>query len=199
MNTKNNLNMKKLVLYLLVVLLSCITVQSYAKPPQQQLDLTKETTVSILTYFEASSRNLETPANAINLPIIAEIQVLQKRIVYTEKEAFKKNSVTDVVRRNEKNMKEALAEYKRLALAKAANANNADLIFGATFMVETTDDNHFAITVTGYPAVYKNFHTATAKDVELLKMMEPYMQKSYTDPQLNSNNTPITYTVKKEE
>ena len=189
--------MKKILLS--AALITLVVAQSFAKPPQQQVDLTKETTVSVLTYFEASARNLETTANAINLPIIAEIQVMQKRIMYTETDAFKNTSVTEVVRHNGNNMKNAMAEYKRIALAKAANANNADLIFGATFMVETTADNHFAITVTGYPAVYKNFHTATAKDVELLKMMEPYMQKSYTDPQLNSGNAPITYTVKKEE
>ena len=149
-------------------------------------------TVVFSTYFEATGRNLEVSASAINLPLVAEIQVMQKKIVYVETEAFKKKTVTEVIRQYGNELKTVgLAEYKRLALANAANANNADMIVGATFVIETTDDNHFSVKVTGYPAIYKNFHTATPKDAELLKVMEPYMQKTNFDPVLNTTGTPI--------
>lgn len=172
-----------------------LPVCGFAKPknPQTQQDLSSGGVEEVFsTYFEATGRNLEVSASAINLPLVAEIQVMQKKIVYVETEAFKKKTVTEVIRQYGNELKTVgLAEYKRLALANAANANNADMIVGATFVIETTDDNHFSVKVTGYPAVYKNFHTATPKDAELLKVMEPYMQKTNFDPVLNTTGTPI--------
>ncbi|MBR1716479.1 MAG: hypothetical protein IJ718_02530 [Paludibacteraceae bacterium] len=151
-----------------------------------------ETYVTYTTYTESTGRNLEPSTTAINLPLVAEVQVLSKKIEYTETEAFKNITVTDAVRTFGKDFKtRGIAEYKRIALAKAANANNADLIVGATFVVETTKDNHFSIKVVGYPAVYKNFHTATKNDADILKQMDPYMQKTYYDPVLNTQTAPI--------
>ncbi len=149
-------------------------------------------TTTYTTYTESTGRNLEPTTTAINLPLVAEVQVIAKKIEYTETEAFKNITVTDAVRAYGKDFKTiGIAEYKRIALAKAANANNADLIVGATFIVETTKDNHFSITVIGYPAIYKNFHTATKTDADLLKLMDPYMQKTYYDPVLNIQTAPI--------
>lgn len=188
---KNNFLFWSLLMDVLLVLPVC----SFAKPktPQTQQDLSSGGVEEVFsTYFEATGRNLEVSASAINLPLVAEIQVMQKKIVYVETEAFKKKTVTEVIRQYGNELKTVgLAEYKRLALANAANANNADMIVGATFVIETTDDNHFSVKVTGYPAIYKNFHTATPKDAELLKVMEPYMQKTNFDPVLNTTGTPI--------
>lgn len=180
-----------------------LTTEAATKPKVQktQQDLSSsgvEETHS--NYFEATGRNLEVSASAINLPLVAEVQVMPKKIVYVETEAFKKKTATEVIRQYGKDLKTVgLAEYKRLALANAANANNADLIVGATFVIETTEDNHFSVKVTGYPAVYKNFHTATPKDAEILRVMEPFMQKAATDPVLNTNNAPIVTTINKVE
>lgn len=184
-----------LSLFIAIAVLFVLLTAAYAKPkaPRTQQDLSSGGVEEVVSsYFEATGRNLEVSASAINLPLVAEIQVLPKKIVYVETEAFKKKTVTEVIRQYGNDLKTiGLAEYKRLALANAANANNADMIVGATFVIETTEDNHFSVTVTGYPAVYVNFHTATAKDAELLKLMEPYMQKANYDPVLNSNGAPI--------
>lgn len=187
--------MKNIYLFLLTIVLLVLPLGTNAKPktPQTQQDLSSGGEEKVYsTYFEATGRNLEVSASAINLPLVAEVQVMPKKIVYVETEAFKKKTVTEVIRQYGNDIKTVgLAEYKRLALANAANANNADMIVGATFVIETTEDNYFSVKVTGYPAVYKNFHTATPKDAELLKVMEPYMQKSNFDPILNANGAPI--------
>ena len=187
--------MKNHYLLLLTIVLLALPTEIFAKPknPQTWQYLSSAGVEEVYaTYFEATGRNLEVSASAINLPLVAEIQVMPQKIVYVETEAFKKKTVTEVIRQYGEKLKTVgLAEYKRLALANAANAYNADMIVGATFVIETTDDNHFSVKVTGYPAVYKNFHTATPKDAELLKLMEPYMQKSNFDPVLNTNGAPI--------
>ena len=185
-----------IILLLTFVVFQCM----YAKPPQtNQADLTTETQVLDYTYVESTARNLELSTSAINLPLVAEVQVIPKRISHVEKDAFKNILVTEVLQRYGANFKtEGIAEYKRIALARAANANNADLIVGATFEVETTEDNHLSIRVVGYPAVYKNFHTAKKEDADILKMMEPYMNKEYNDPVLNVVGEPIrTVTTEK--
>lgn len=149
-------------------------------------------TTTYTTYTESTGRNLEPTTTAINLPLVAEVQVIAKKITYTETESFKNITVTNAMRAYGKEFKTTgIAEYKRIALAKAANAHNADIIIGATFMVETTKDNHLSITVTGYPAVYKNFHTVTKSDADLLRIMDPFMQRTYYDPILNDNTAPI--------
>ena len=183
---KYDIQMKKIhlffnILWVALLLTSCASTQ-----------YVPEITYTMNTYSESTGRNVEPATTAINLPLVAEVQVTPKKINYTETEAFKNIFVTDVLRAYGKDFKTVgIAEYKRIALAKAANANNADLIVGATFIVETTKDNHFSITVTGYPAVYKNFHTVTKADAELLKLVDPYMQKVYYDPVLNIQTAPI--------
>ena len=194
------LDTMKKYLYAIVALLvvSTLSMEAATKPKEQktQQDLSSVGIVETHSnYFEATGRNLEVASSAINLPLVAEVQVITKKIMYVETEAFKKKTVTEVIRQYGKDLKTGLAEYKRLALANAANANGADLIVGATFVIETTEDNHFSVKVTGYPAVYKNFHTATTKDAEILKVMEPYMQKTAFDPVLNTNNAPIVTTT----
>lgn len=200
--------MKKNFLGFLLLLLfvsPCVTIQnlyannkikqtsSVASPaPAQQEYVVEE---SFFTYAESTGRNLEPSTSAINLPLVAEVQVIPKKIEYTEVEAFKNVTVTEAIRMyGERFKSEGIAEYKRIALANAANANNADIVVGATFIVKTTNDNHFSITVVGYPAVYKNFHTATKADAELLKLMEPFSQKTHYDPILNTKTAPIVTT-----
>lgn len=144
------------------------------------------------TYAESTGRNIELSTSAINLPLVAEVQVMPTRISYTETEAFKNIYVTKAIQEYGAEFKTTgIAEYKRIALANAATANNADLIVGATFIVSTTPDNHFSIKVVGYPAKYVNFHTATKADAELLREMEPFSQKTLYDPILNTKSAPI--------
>ena len=57
---------------------------------------------------------------------------------------------------------------KKIALSRAARANNADVLVGSTIDI-VTNNGRLEITVSGYPAHYVKFRKADNKDVELLK------------------------------
>lgn len=149
----------------------------------------EETTQS---YSEASSRNLEPIVSAIAIPMVVDIKVTGKRIIYEETESFKGITVTDAIKAYGNSFStEGIAAFKRIALAKAASAHNVDIIVGACFDVSTTPDNHFSIKVAGYPAVYTNFRNATKADSDLLKEMKQYVPEQGCDPLLNIPTTTL--------
>ena len=61
-----------------------------------------------------------------------------------------------------------MPEFKKIALSRAAKANNADVLVG-TIMDITTENGRLVIAVSGYAAKYKNFRNATTKDADLIR------------------------------
>lgn len=113
-----------------------------------------------LEYMESSARVLEAEHNMLLTPVIADLEVSDKKISYTEKEMFANMDVTYALLQN-------IGELKNIALSRAARANNADVLVGTTIDVVTKNER-LEITVTGFPAKYVKFRNANEKDVELL-------------------------------
>ncbi len=63
----------------------------------------------------------------------------------------------------------SLEEIKKLAVYDAIKTANADVLVEPQFNTETKSGTTTA-TVTGYPAIYKNFRPITLDDVDLLKV-----------------------------
>ena len=108
---------KHFILSVLAVLalVSCSTVQTSVR----------------IDYMESSTENLEPQNMIMTSPMIADLKVIGDQITYTETEAFKDIEVTRWVI-------DAIPNFKRIALCKAARQYNADLIIGATIDVVTT-------------------------------------------------------------
>lgn len=124
-------------------------------------DFTTTNVTSTLEYMESSARVLEADHNMLLTPVIADIEVSSKKISYTEKEMFANLEVTQALLKN-------ISELKKIALSRAARANNADVLVGSTIDI-VTKNGRLEITVSGYPAHYVKFRKADAQDVELLK------------------------------
>lgn len=122
---------------------------------------TKKTSVEV-DYMEASSRYLEPTQAFLTIPVIADLQVSQTRISYTEKEAFRGYTVTD-------DLIKLVPNFKQIALCRAAKAHNADVVLGATIDVITNAEGFLEITITGYPASYSNFRNAKDTDIEIIR------------------------------
>lgn len=148
-------------LFVILILSSCSTMQNSnpREVPRDEPDM--KTSVKIY-YMESSTQNLEPQNTIMASPMIADLKVIGDQIVYTEKEAFKDVEVTAKVI-------DAMPNFKRIALCKAARKYNADLIIGATIDVITNKDGRLEITVVGYPAKYTKFRNATKADIELVK------------------------------
>lgn len=112
-------------------------------------------------YSESTSRILDAESNLLVMPIVANLDVEKKKFVHVEREAFADIKVTNASIAN-------IDKYKRIALGRATKACGADILISPNIEV-VTEDSRFVITVTGYPAKYKDFRNATAKDVELVK------------------------------
>jgi hypothetical protein len=73
---------------------------------------------------------------------------------------------------------EALASReKETVIANAVKANNADVLVAPVVNITTDANNNLVIVVTGYPAVYKNFRTATAADSIFMKNVQPVVKQ----------------------
>lgn len=118
-------------------------------------------------YRESTARHLDAKQIMLSSPLIADISVSPNRIVYVEKEAF-----VDVVVDLQTLNKENLEAYKKLALARATRANDADVIVGAAIDVQTINER-LVITISGFPAKYTNFRNVTKEEADLIKEVMP--------------------------
>ena len=68
-------------------------------------------------------------------------------------------------------------------VAQLLKANNADVLLEPQFVFERTSYGERVLTVTGFPATYKNFRKASAADLEAIKACKkPNEKKIYNDP-----------------
>ena len=137
-------------LFLFLVVISVSVADIYAQKNEK------------FDFQESSARNLEPHHTMLLTPLIADIEVSQTKIKHVEKEAFA-NYVVD------KDVSKHIPGFKKIALSRAAHAYNADVMVGTTIDIVTDNDGHIAITVSGYPAHYKNFRTVTKEELDIIR------------------------------
>lgn len=126
----------------------------------------------IYNYEERGSRNIEPNHNVVTVPVVADLELLSKdKITYSEKfqdvelnRSFfsrlfgKKNSPAS-------SGNELIEAYKHTALAHAVKKYNADFLIGTIYDVDYTQRNNtLEITITGFPAKYKEVRKALKED-----------------------------------
>ena len=112
-------------------------------------------------YMESTASVLDPVQSMLLTPVIADLRVSDKKVHYTEKDAFANFEVTPHLVQN-------ITELKKIALSRAARAHNADVLVCASIEV-VTKKRRLEITVSGFPAHYVKFRNASRDDVELLK------------------------------
>ena len=130
------------------------------------------------TSYSYSEYKTITPAPSVHaIPVMAELEVSSERITYAERINKNIKTLTDAE-------VEALASReKETVIANAVKANNADVLVAPVVNISTDGNYNLVIIVNGYPAVYKNFRTATASDSIFMKSVEPVeKQKKATNP-----------------
>ncbi len=147
---KTKLKMKKLSTILAVAIFATSCAMQQTPPPNVEH-----------AYYESSVRILEPEQSMLLSPVMADLEVSNYKVIHTEKEAFAEIRITDAVIAN-------MAEFKKIALSRAAKAHNADVLVGTIIDVATVN-KRLEITVSGYPAYYRNFRTATKADAELVQ------------------------------
>ena len=128
----------------------------------------------VYSYEELGSRNIEPHHNVTTVPIIADIELLSKdKIVYTEKfqDVGSPNSFIDGLFRKKLASVDIIDAYKYTAMAHALKQYNADFLIGAVYDVDySSKSDCLTITITGFPANYKELRKATPEDEWMLNM-----------------------------
>ncbi len=92
-------------------------------------------------------------SGVMHIPVVADLKVQQQKVSAT--------IVTDEGVVSE--------SAKQKAIAEAIEKANADILVEPNFKTKT-EGSMVTITVTGFPATYKNFRNATQTDVDLLRV-----------------------------
>ena len=127
------------------------------------------------TSYSYSEYKTMFPAPSIYaVPVMAELEVSSERITYAERINKNIKTLTDAEVEN------LASREKETVIANAAKTNNADVLVAPLVNITTDVNNNLVIIVTGYPAVYKNFRSATAADSIFMnaKNAEPVEKKS---------------------
>ena len=127
------------------------------------------------TSYSYSEYKTITPAPSVHaIPVMAELEVSSERITYAERINKNIKTLTDAEVEN------LASREKETVIANAAKTNNADVLVAPLVNITTDVNNNLVIIVTGYPAVYKNFRSATATDSIFMnaKNAEPVEKKS---------------------
>jgi hypothetical protein len=151
---KTLFTMKKLYFSFVVLAITLVSCGSF----KNQFIVTE-----LIDYMESSARILEPEHKMLATPLIADLQVSDKKINYTEKEMFANLEVTNLLLNN-------MPELKKIALSRAAQAHNADILVGATIDVVTKNER-LEITVTGYPAHYVKFRNVSEQDIKVMEKL----------------------------
>lgn len=99
----------------------------------------------------STAKSLDIYGTVMHIPVVADLDVKQTKVSITID--FQGNLTKSI---------------KDKAIGEALKKTNADILIEPSFEIETKGSSS-KITVTGFPASYKNFRNASQGDIELLK------------------------------
>ena len=141
---------------------------------------------------ENNTRLMPVTSTAHTMPTVAELRVSSAKISHQVTVA-NKYTLNDIANFGES---PKMVYLQKLALTQAAQKYDADVIVAPSYSIITSDDmKSITVTITGYPASYVNFHTATAAEMDIINkdpehsMIVPCTSSSISDPNWNENHT----------
>lgn len=118
---------------------------------------------SCATTNTGSSKSLDIVGpGVLHLPVVADLEVSQQRVSYTK--TFNITGESNSTAKNEV-IRELLKQY------------NSDVLIEPIFE-STKTGSKLELTVTGFPAKYKNFRTIQKSDIELIETTPGLIQKA---------------------
>lgn len=153
---------------------------------------------SVNRYYRTTTSTTLEPNyhNLMVMPSVADLDISETRISYTESEAYRNmpelaNSAASFFSFG----RDVKLRCYNIALYNAAIANNADVIVAPNYSIEVDVAGNLSITVTGYPANYRNFRRPTTDDVLLIYRSWKAIELQPTFTELDRERTESTPTV----
>ena len=141
--------MKKILLVSLVALATTTGFAQKVKKPE-----------NVSTYTESAARNIEPRSGVIATPVIATMDVSKERKEYSDTLDY--YVTPEIV--------PFIPSFKKTVFYQATKKHGCDAFVASLIDVTTTREGLLVITVTGYPAKYKEFRDATAEDVWMIQL-----------------------------
>lgn len=132
------------------------------------------------TYRESTSRFVEPSRAGFITPVVADMDVREEKIS-NEVEitvTLKAREINAIMAADMRGVESPLVlGWKKYALAQTLKKYNADDIVSPNYEIapSATQRGVLIVTVTGHPAVYKNYRKATKEDIELIK---PFVERN---------------------
>jgi len=127
------------------------------------------------SYSEYKTATIPNPV-IYSVPQIAELSISETRITYTERLNIRvtdyQNSQIDVIAQGE----------KEVVIGNAVKQNNCDVLVQPIVDIQSDKDGFLVVTVTGYPANYKNFRNYTPDDEWILKLNDAKSEEKKQSP-----------------
>ena len=133
------------------------------------------------TYQESTARFVEPSRAGFITPVVADMDVQNDKVV-NEVEisvVLKKREINAIMRAEMQGVESPLVlSWKKYALAQTIKKYKADDIVSPQFEIAPSQSKRdvLVVTVTGHPAVYRNFRKATQADVDLFK---PFVEQKH--------------------
>ena len=124
-------------------------------------------TVQHVSYLE--SRTVEPTQSMHAVPLVADLQVSDARITYSEKVTLDQSVSASEV-------KNYIEELKSSVLFHAIKHHKAEVMVAPIIDVQQEGTHALLITIEGHPATYKNIRSATVDDTWFLPIIEPAKQ-----------------------
>jgi hypothetical protein len=116
------------------------------------------TACSSKTYSYSEFRTTQ-PAQSVHaVPVVADLEVSQERITYSERLGVKVSDLSDA------ELKNLVETEKQVVMSNAMKAHKADVLVAPLVDILTDGNNQLVLTITAYPAKYKNYRSATKED-----------------------------------
>jgi len=137
-----------------------------------------------MSQFSMASYRPVVGVGAINVPTLADLEVSQTKIFEKIEKKIENNKEID--------MSKAVENAVNTVMAELLLKRNADVLIQPVFAVDSKwgkSKTTITITVSGYPATYKNFRSMTREDAILFKDINIYhipngvvVSEQYFDP-----------------
>ncbi|MBO7457867.1 MAG: hypothetical protein J6T80_01260 [Paludibacteraceae bacterium] len=122
---------------------------------------------SIQTVSYSEYRTVEPTQSMHAIPLVADLQVSDTRMSYTEKVIIKDKKPS------EQKIAGMIAEIKSTVLSHAIKYFNTEVMVAPIIDIQKEGTNALVVIVTGYPATYKNIRSATKDDSWFVTIGEP--------------------------
>ena len=122
---------------------------------------------SVKTISYSETRSVEPTQTIFAVPLVADLQISGTRIEYSE------NVSVNIEEMNASEVKSFIENLKNSVLARAIKKYNADVMAAPLFEFHNEGGKCIMITLTGYPATYKNFRSANKDDSWFIHVEAP--------------------------